>query len=124
MVGCPEGLKLETTERGPRDGNGPKQGSSTWALDRDRQTGPRSGSSLLPTAERAVGQAGVRRLCRGELPEVLRRGHGPAVAAARGVLSAVVDRLLRGYRLGAWDRLGGGRLAGGAGGPGPLGGRG
>src|SRR4051812_30293741 len=64
-------------------------------------TGPR----VLRPPARGAGRSRVRRLRGGHLPSVLRQDHGCALGAAGPVLSDAHDRVLRGDRQRAWDRV-------------------
>src|SRR4029453_9254376 len=93
------------------NGHSTQATASAWPLDRRRRSADDGRASILPTRERDARGAGVRRVRRADVPVVLRRDDGPSPSDARHVLPAVVGRLLRGHRLGAWHRLAGGGLA-------------
>src|SRR5664280_2562492 len=72
------------------------------------------GASVLSASEWAAGGRGLRRVCRGPVRAVLCGQVRAAVADAGDLLPVAADRVFRGPRQRAWDRLAVGGLAGAA----------
>src|ERR1039458_2882200 len=72
------------------------------------------GASVLSASEWAAGGRGLRRVCRGPVRAVLCGQVRAAVADAGDLLPVAADRVFRGHRQRAWDRLAVGGLAGAA----------
>src|SRR3954462_15052341 len=67
---------------------------------------PRSpGHVFYDRLQEVLGRSRVRRLCGGGLPSVLHQDHGRTLSAAGPVLSDAHDRVLRGDRQRARDRV-------------------
>src|SRR5664280_3604102 len=72
------------------------------------------GASVLSASEWAAGGRGLRRVCRGPVRAVLCGQVRAAVADDGDRLPVAADRVFRGHRQRAWDRLAIGGLAGAA----------
>src|SRR5271166_4867761 len=97
-------------------GNGHAQaaGEARGHLDCAHRVGVSSGTSVLSAAKRVTGGGALRRVCRRPVCEVLCGQVRSAVADAGDLLPVVADRVFRGHRQRAWDRLAVGGLAGAA----------
>src|SRR5215469_6950164 len=97
-------------------GNGDAQaaGEARRHLDCSHGTDFGSGASVLPGTERVAGGGGVRSICGESVCEVLCRQKRTAVADPGHLLPVAADRLFRGHRQRARDRLAYGGLAGAA----------
>src|ERR1019366_3842563 len=83
-------------------------------LDCAHGAGVGSGASVLSASERVAGGGRLRRVCRGAVCEVLCGQVRTAVASAGDLLPVAADRVFRGPRQRAWDRLAVGGFAGAA----------
>src|SRR5271157_2053302 len=97
-------------------GNGHAQaaGEARGHLDCAQRVGVGAGTSVVSAAKRVAGGRALRRICRRAGREVLCGQVRAAVADAGDLLSVAADRLFRGHRQRAWDRLALGGLAGAA----------
>src|SRR5271157_3147316 len=97
-------------------GNGHAQaaGEARGHLDCAQRVGVGAGTSVLSAAERVAGGRALRRICRRAGHEVLCGQVRAAVVDAGDLLPVAADRLFRGHRQRAWDRLAAGGLAGAA----------
>src|ERR1019366_2550188 len=94
------------------DGNTQGPRTTSGAVGAARGAAPGCESSFLSALEAIAGGEPLRRVRGRGVPAVLCGEAGAAEPRARDVFPAAADRLLRGYRLGAWDGMAGERLAG------------
>src|SRR5271167_4935959 len=110
-MSAPQALFVECAHG---NGNAQAAGEARGHLDSAHRIGGGAGASFLSTAKRAAGGGGLRRVCRGPVREVLCSQVRATVADARDLLPVAANRVFRGHRQRAWDRLAIGGLAGAA----------